>query len=95
MNKDRKRSPSLCFAAALMIASAASLVPPPLGRFVLRSQEFRRLARLEVRQDGRLLARSRMTRLVPGRPVHLRAAWLARVDPAGGPVRVLTGAGPG
>ncbi len=62
--------------------------PPPLGRFVLRSGEFRRLARLEVRQDGRLLARSRPVRLIPGRPVHLDAAWLARVDPGGGPVHV-------
>lgn len=80
--------PPLRWISPNAIASAASLVRPPLGRFVLRSQEFRRLARLEVRQDGRLLARSRLTRLVPGRPVHLRAAWLARVDPAGGPVRV-------
>src|SRR5262249_21948257 len=32
---------------------------PPLGRFVLRSREFRRMTRLEVRQDGRLLHRSR------------------------------------
>jgi thioredoxin reductase len=61
---------------------------PPLGRFVLRSQEFRQRARLEVRQDGRLLARSRPARLIPGRPAHLGAAWLAQVDPAGGPVRV-------
>jgi hypothetical protein len=68
-----------------------SAAPPPLGRFVLRSQDFRRLARLEVRQDGRLLARSRPVRLVPGRPVHLDADWLPRVDPAGGPVRVVTG----
>jgi thioredoxin reductase len=62
--------------------------PPPLGRFVLRSGEFRRLARLEVRQDGRLLAVSRPGRLIPGRPVHLNAAWLGRVDPGGGPVTV-------
>jgi thioredoxin reductase len=82
--------PPLRWISPNAIASAASLVPPPLGRFVLRSQEFRRLARLEVRQDGRLLARSRVTRLVPERPVHLRAAWLARVDPAGGPVRVIS-----
>jgi Pyridine nucleotide-disulphide oxidoreductase len=67
---------------------AGSPTPPPLGRFVLRSGEFRRLARLEVRQDGRLLARSRPVRLIPGRPVHLDAAWQARVDPGGGPVRV-------
>jgi hypothetical protein len=87
--------PPLRWISPNAIASAVSLVPPPLGRFVLRSQDFRRLARLEVRQDGRLLARSRLIRLVPGRPVPLRAAWLARVDPAGGPVRVMTGSGPG
>jgi thioredoxin reductase len=69
-------------------AIAVAAGPPPLGRFVLRSQEFRRLARLEVRQDGRFLARSRPVRLIPGRPVHLDTAWLARVDPAGGPVHV-------
>ena len=69
-----------------------SAAPPPLGRFVLRSADFRRGARLEVRQDGRLLARSRPARLIPGRPVHLGAGWLGRVDPAGGPVRVGTGA---
>jgi thioredoxin reductase len=72
-------------------AIAVAAGPPPLGRFVLRSQEFRRLARLEVRQDGRLLARSRPARLIPGRPVHLNAAWLARVDHAGGPVHVTAG----
>ncbi len=66
--------------------------PPPLGRFVLRSLDFRRAARLEVRQDGRLLARSRPVRLVPERPVHLNASWLPQVDPAGGPLRVVTGA---
>jgi hypothetical protein len=59
---------------------------------VLRSAGFRRAARLEVRQDGRLLARTRPARLIPERPVHLDAGWLARVDPAGGPVRVVTGA---
>ena len=53
--------------------------------------DFRRGARLEVRQDGRLLARTHPGRLIPERPVHLGAGWLARVDPAGGPVRVITG----
>ena len=67
-----------------------AVTPPPRDRFVLRSQEFRGRVRLEVRQDGRLLARSRLLRLVPGRPVHLGAAWHARIDPAGGPVRVMT-----
>jgi hypothetical protein len=67
---------------------AADRVLPPLGRFTLRAAEFRRLARLEARQDGRLLARSRPVRLIPGRPVYLRASWLARVDPGGGTVSV-------
>jgi thioredoxin reductase len=72
-------------------AIGSASVPPPLGRFVLRSQEFGGRVRLEVRQDGRLLARSRLVRLVPERPVHLGAGWQGRVDPAGGPVRVTTG----
>jgi hypothetical protein len=62
--------------------------PPPLSRFVLRSQDFR-LARLDVLQDGRLLHRSRPIRLIPERIVHLDAVWLPRVDASGGPVRVV------
>ena len=65
--------------------------PPPRGRFILRSAEFRHLARLTASQDGHVLTRSRPTRLIPGRPVHLRATWLAKVDPAGGPVHVTAG----
>ena len=79
--------PPLRWISPNAITSAAA---PPLGRFVLRSGEFRGWTRLEARQDGRLLARSRQLRLVPGRPAHLGAGWLARVDPAGGPVRVST-----
>jgi thioredoxin reductase len=81
--------PPLRWISPNAIGSAAA---PPLGRFVLRSAVFRQGVRLEVRQDGRLLARSRPARLIPERPVHLGAAWLDRVDPAGGPVRVVTGA---
>ncbi len=61
---------------------------PPLGRFTLRSSEFRHVARLDVRQDGRRLTLSRPVRIIPGRPIHLTANWLPRVDPAGGPVLV-------
>ncbi len=73
---------------AVAFAVGGRVVPPPLGRFVLRSSEFRSVARLEVRQDGRLLGRSGPVRLIPGRPVHLGVGWLARVDPTGGPVLV-------
>jgi len=61
--------------------------PPPRGRFLLRSEAFRPLARLEVRQGDRVLGTAR-ARLVPERPVHLDAGWMARADPSGGPVRV-------
>jgi pyruvate/2-oxoglutarate dehydrogenase complex dihydrolipoamide dehydrogenase (E3) component len=61
--------------------------PPARGRFLLRSGTFRRTARLEVRQGGRVLATAR-ARLVPGRPVHLDAGWMGRADPAAGPVQV-------
>jgi hypothetical protein len=61
--------------------------PPARGRFLLRSDTFRRRARLEVRQDGRTLAMAR-ARLVPGRSVHLAAGWMNRADPSAGPVCV-------
>jgi thioredoxin reductase len=65
--------------------------PPALGRFTLRAAGFSSRGRLEIRQDGRLLARSRPLRLIPGRPAHLAASWLSEIDPAGGPIRVTTG----
>ena len=68
-----------------MIRSPAT--PPPRGRFLLRSEVFRRRAWLEVRQGDRPLARAR-ARLIPGRPVHLDAGWLAGVRPSDGPVLV-------
>jgi thioredoxin reductase len=61
--------------------------PPPRGHFLLRSEAFRRLARLEVRQGDRVLGTAR-ARLVPERPVHLDAGWMARADPSAGPIRV-------
>jgi thioredoxin reductase len=79
--------PPLSWISPNVIGSAAA---PPLRRFVLRSREFRRGARLEAWQGGRLLARSRPVRLIPERPAHLDAGWLDQVEPAGGPVRVVT-----
>lgn len=60
---------------------------PPAGQFVLRSGTFAGRARLEVRQDGRLLTSAR-ARLVPGRSIRLDGRWTRHVDPAGGPVLV-------
>jgi len=60
---------------------------PPRDRFVLRSEGPRRIATLEVRQDGRLLA-ARRIRLMPARSITLSAGWIADVDPAGGPIQV-------
>jgi len=59
--------------------------------FVLRSEGHRRGASIEVRQDGRRLARTRTrtrTRLGPARSITLSAGWVADVDPAGGAVLV-------
>jgi thioredoxin reductase len=73
------------------ISPNAILAPgplPPRGRFVLRSDVFRRLAVLEVRQGDRVLATAR-TRLIPGRPAHLGAGWVRRADPSAGPVHVV------
>jgi thioredoxin reductase len=74
--------------AALPSGALGPAAQPPRGRFLLRCGEFRPAERIEVGQDGRLLARSRPVALVPGRPVHLAAGWVGQVDPAGGPVQV-------
>ncbi len=64
---------------------------PPRDRFLLRSREFRRRARIRVRQDGRQIWRGRGGRLVPGRSAHIPAGWASAVDPGGGPVIVDLG----
>ena len=61
---------------------------PPRGRFVLRSDIFARLARIEVWQDGRRLATGVSYGMQPDRPVRLGASWTSRADPGGGPVTV-------
>ena len=61
---------------------------PPRGRFVLRSDTFARLARIEAWQDGRRLATGVAYGMQPDRPVRLGASWTGRADPGGGPVIV-------
>lgn len=79
------RAPLAWVAPNLLLATGH---PPPRGRFLLRSEEFIRRARLQVRQGGRELWSGRVGRLVPGRSAHIPARWAAGVDPAGGPVVV-------
>jgi thioredoxin reductase len=79
------RGPLAWVAPNLLLAAGHD---PPRDRFLLRSREFIRRARIQVRQDGRRLWRGRVGRLVPGRSAHIPAGWAARVDPSGGPVIV-------
>ncbi|MEO3973694.1 FAD-dependent oxidoreductase [Streptomyces sp. CAU 1734] len=60
--------------------------PAPLhDRFILRASRPLGLPRLTVTQNGRLLHRRPVTRPVhPGRPLRLRAGWMADADPDGG-----------
>jgi thioredoxin reductase len=72
------------------ISPGAIRVPgplPPRNRFVLRSREYLPARHLEVHQDERLLYRERV-RLLPGRSVQLGAAWVSRLNSAGGPIHV-------
>jgi thioredoxin reductase len=82
------RGPIAWVAPNLLIAAGHD---PPRDRFLLRSREFVRRARVRVRQDGRRLWRGRVGRLVPGRSAHIPAGWAGGVDPAGGPVIVDVG----
>jgi thioredoxin reductase len=82
------RGPLAWVAPNLLLAGGHD---PPRDRFLLRSREFVRRARVQVRQDGRRLWRGRVGRLVPGRSAQIPAGWAARVDPAGGPVIVALG----
>jgi len=77
------REPLVWIAPNLMLATAHD---PPRDRFLLRSREFARRARIQIRQDGRELWSGRAGRLVPGRSAHIPAGWASRVDPTGGPV---------
>ena len=61
---------------------------PARGRYLLRAREEIRRARIELTQDGRMLARRRVARIVPGRSTALGTAWVKRVDQRGGPVVV-------
>ncbi len=59
---------------------------PPRGRYLLRASEELRRVRVELTQDGRVLARRRVARIMPGRSTALATGWVKRVDARGGPV---------
>jgi thioredoxin reductase len=77
------RDPLAWIAPNLLLAAGHD---PPRDRFLLRSREFARRARIQLRQDGRDLWSGRIGRLVPGRSAHIPAGWASRVDSSGGPV---------
>ena len=79
------RAPLAWVAPNLLLATGH---PPPRERFLLRSREFIRRARIQVRQGGSELWSGRVGRLVPGRSAHIPAGWTATVDPDRGPVTV-------
>ncbi len=56
------------------------------GRHLVRSTRGLLDVRVRARQDGRVLATSRLARVSPGRSATLDCAWGDLVDPLGGPV---------
>jgi thioredoxin reductase len=61
---------------------------PPRARFLLRAHDFLRAPRVEIAQGDDALWSGRLARLMPGRSTRVPHGWTARVDPAGGEVRV-------
>lgn len=61
---------------------------PARSRYLLRAREELRAARVELEQDGRVLLRRRLARVMAGRSAALPTDWAIAVDPLGGPVAV-------
>jgi thioredoxin reductase len=61
---------------------------PPRGRFLLRSRDFLRRARVEIRQDKRFLWGGHVKHLTPGRSAALRPTWLEAVDFDGSQIEI-------
>jgi hypothetical protein len=83
------RPPIVCEAPLHWITpNVADGATPARGRHLIRARETLFDARLEIAQDGRVLERPRLARLIPGRSATLDPAWARAVDAAGGPVQV-------
>ena len=61
---------------------------PPRARFALRAHDFLRAPQVQMVQGDAVLWSGRFARLMPGRSTRVPHGWTARVDPAGGGVRV-------
>jgi len=55
-------------------------LPPPHGHFILRTAEIASGAWLVIAQGARVLWRQRYRQLLPNRPIHVSAKWLAQVE---------------
>ena len=62
---------------------------PARSRLVMWASEFRAVPRIEVRQDGRVVARRRLPwAMSPGRAFRVPFSLLAGIDARGGDVRI-------
>jgi len=61
----------------------------PADQFWFRSNEFRQNLNLEVTQAGRVLYQKRISRLIANTSLRLSSEWLAKVDFAGEPVKLV------
>lgn len=82
--------PIVCRPPLLWISPNAVAGPasPVRGRFALRSSAFLSRPTVEIRQDERVLWRSRVRGMVPGRSRQIPSEWLTRVNAAGGQIEV-------
>jgi thioredoxin reductase len=83
--------PPVPIAVAAETEPAAPRRSIPHGRFLMRVDQFRERAVVEVRQGDRTLWRRRYRRLIPARSIHAAAGWVRALDPEGGPVTFRVG----
>ncbi|MGR6318913.1 FAD-dependent oxidoreductase [Micromonospora soli] len=67
---------------------ASTLVDLPRNKIILRPRVFATASSIRVMQEDRCLWSGRVRHLVPTRPALIPTGWLARVDPAGTPIRI-------
>jgi thioredoxin reductase len=78
--------PLLWISPSVLTAATSADASPPRDRFLLRSQQALRHARIRLAQDGRTLWSGGLRRLGSGRSTSIPSAWARDVDAAGGPI---------